>query len=318
MSYSLQSSDERTSHNKVNLGRILSRLDKNVKAGVEGKTWWEVRKLSEDAKYARQLLDSVIAEEGDAPGTSDAFSKFESTLNRISMSLILAQPSPPSLPLTPIYSFPPPPAPTKAPTPSLSSRVSSNPLESIILPSQPNEPQPDLILGESAPSSSDPLLAEDDSSTHVFASALQQSHSHSSPKIPTATSTENEKSHQLLGPPRPREEVLQLQKEKSENEKSGLMGSTSRLHDELTEQLAQMSTQLRKNALHFSNSLEAEKPLLEQGASLLESNISRLTGSAGRLGAVSTSGRSNTWLVLGACAVVTLAWFWMYLIIRMT
>lgn len=56
-----------------------------------------------------------------------------------------------------------------------------------------------------------------------------------------ATSTENEKSHQLLGPPRPREEVLQLQKEKSENEKSGLMGSTSRLHDELTEQLAQVS-----------------------------------------------------------------------------
>jgi hypothetical protein len=38
-----------------------------------------------------------------------------------------------------------------------------------------------------------------------------------------------------------------------------------------------MSTQLRKNALHFSNSLEAEKPLLEQGASLLECE-SRLLG----------------------------------------
>ena len=47
MSYSTRSTDERASHNKVNLGRILSRLDKTVGAGVQGKTWWEVRKLSE-------------------------------------------------------------------------------------------------------------------------------------------------------------------------------------------------------------------------------------------------------------------------------
>jgi len=55
MSYSLQSTDERSSHNKVNLGRILSRLDKNVKAGVEGKTWWEVRKLNEVSRVVPSL-----------------------------------------------------------------------------------------------------------------------------------------------------------------------------------------------------------------------------------------------------------------------
>ena len=37
---------------------------------------------------------------------------------------------------------------------------------------------------------------------------------------------------------------MQLQKEKGDNEKSGLMGSTSRLHDELTEQLAQVRAHL--------------------------------------------------------------------------
>ena len=47
MSYSTRSTDERASHNKVNLGRVLSRLDKTVSAGVQNKTWWEVRKLSE-------------------------------------------------------------------------------------------------------------------------------------------------------------------------------------------------------------------------------------------------------------------------------
>lgn len=135
----------------------------------------------------------------------------------------------------------------------------------------------------------------------------------------------------------------------------GLM-STSRVHDELTEQLAmvrfpflspllirgfsflqgkelltvhvslaisvvpsaQMSTQLRKNATHFASSLEAEKPLLEQSSALLESNLTKLVGSKGRLEGIKGKGRGNTWLVLGAVGTVCLVWVWMYFLIRFT
>lgn len=125
----------------------------------------------------------------------------------------------------------------------------------------------------------------------------------------------------------------------------GLM-STSRVHDELTEQLAmvrvpppppcacstgrrlttfaslpprlQMSTQLRKNAAHFATSIEAEKPLLEQSSALLEGNLTKVTGSKGRLSAVSSKGRGNTWLVLASVAAVCLLWVWMYFVIRFT
>jgi hypothetical protein len=79
-----------------------------------------------------------------------------------------------------------------------------------------------------------------------------------------------------------------------------------------------MSTQLRKNAAHFASSLEAEKPLLEESSVLLESNLTKMTGSKGRLSAVSSKGRGNTWLVLGSVAAVCLLWLWMYFVIRFT
>jgi hypothetical protein len=105
-----------------------------------------------------------------------------------------------------------------------------------------DEPLPDLILGE-------PTTSQlDEEPVHVFATALRKSSmSHQAPLAPSTKIveiSENEKLEQLLGPPRPREEVMQ-QKEKVENEKADLMGSTSRLHDELTEQLAQASSRTR-------------------------------------------------------------------------
>lgn len=152
--------------------------------------------------------------------------------------------SPPALPTTPNYSFPPPPPQSKVSIPSRGFSLSSARESSIVSPETAlsDEPLPDLILGEPTPSQLD------DEPVHVFATALRKSSmSHQAPLAPSTQiveSSENEKSEQLLGPPRPREELIQ-QKEKVENEKAGLMGSTSRLHDELTEQLAQVSSQTR-------------------------------------------------------------------------
>lgn len=43
------------SHSKVNLGRLVSRLERTLASGVEDKTWWEVRKLSEVRPFPSSL-----------------------------------------------------------------------------------------------------------------------------------------------------------------------------------------------------------------------------------------------------------------------
>ncbi|KAK0430275.1 hypothetical protein EV421DRAFT_2025244 [Armillaria borealis] len=54
---------------------------------------------------------------------------------------------------------------------------------------------------------------------------------------------------------------------------TSVLQNTNALHNELSEQLAQMATQLKCNALHFSDSLSADKAIVEEAQQKIESNF---------------------------------------------
>ncbi|PBK61545.1 hypothetical protein ARMSODRAFT_981500 [Armillaria solidipes] len=54
---------------------------------------------------------------------------------------------------------------------------------------------------------------------------------------------------------------------------TSVLQNTNALHNELSEQLAQMATQLKRNALHFSDSLSADKAIVEKAQQKIESNF---------------------------------------------
>ncbi|BEI82969.1 hypothetical protein CcaverHIS002_0308370 [Cutaneotrichosporon cavernicola] len=90
------------------------------------------------------------------------------------------------------------------------------------------------------------------------------------------------------------------------------------LHEELGGQLADMSHRLKLNAIHFSNSLEEEKGMLQHSEDTLESNLTATKESKGTLSKVSTKGRSTTCMTIGVIIAVILLFVWTLMLIRFT
>jgi hypothetical protein len=104
-----------------------------------------------------------------------------------------------------------------------------------------------------------------------------------------------------------------------------------------------MSHQLKLNAVHFSNSLEAEKALLDNSQSTLESefrirhsiaqsssyerhtyaelildNLVATKSSKKTLSAVSRKSRGTTCITIGVVALVLIIFVWTYMLIKFT
>ncbi|KAJ9101668.1 hypothetical protein QFC20_005201 [Naganishia adeliensis] len=92
----------------------------------------------------------------------------------------------------------------------------------------------------------------------------------------------------------------------------------AQLHDELGRQLAEMSHQLKLNAVHFSKSLEDEKGILEQSTEVLSRNLDRTQISKKSLDSVRKKTGGTTWLTIISIIVVMVAFMWTYLLIRFT
>lgn len=95
------------------------------------------------------------------------------------------------------------------------------------------------------------------------------------------------------------------------------LGATQ-VHEELSGQLADMSKRLKLNAIHFSNSLENEKHLIQDSQDVLEKNLSTTKSNKKHLSTVSRKGRSTTCLTLGIILLVMIVFIWTYLLIRFT
>ncbi|KAK0213157.1 membrane fusion protein Use1-domain-containing protein [Desarmillaria ectypa] len=97
-----------------------------------------------------------------------------------------------------------------------------------------------------------------------------------------------------------------------------ILQNTNALHDELSDQLAQMATQLKRNALHFSDSLSADKALVEEAQQKIESNFDVMKKERVRLRDHRGKSGSTTCLVIMSVIVVTVLFIFMVMLIRLT
>ncbi|KAF8624056.1 hypothetical protein AX15_006071 [Amanita polypyramis BW_CC] len=90
------------------------------------------------------------------------------------------------------------------------------------------------------------------------------------------------------------------------------------LHQELSEQLAQMAVQLKRNALHFSESLEKDKAAVGETQQKLEGNFDVMQRERIRLRDHRGKSGSTTWMVVAIVFAAVLLFAMMVLLIRLT
>jgi len=88
--------------------------------------------------------------------------------------------------------------------------------------------------------------------------------------------------------------------------------------DDISQRLAEMASQLRRNAQQFSVALEDDKEALAEADSKLDTNYTIMQKERGRLSTYSAKSRGTTWLVVLSIAVVGIAWIIMFFVIRVT
>ena len=94
--------------------------------------------------------------------------------------------------------------------------------------------------------------------------------------------------------------------------------STAAVHEELSAQLAQMATQLKRNAIHFSDTLAKDQVVVEEANLKMESNYDSMLKERTRLRDHSGKSRGTTWLTLFSIIAVFVSFFFMFFIIRLT
>lgn len=104
----------------------------------------------------------------------------------------------------------------------------------------------------------------------------------------------------------------------SSSTQGSLLSSSLKAHDDLSDELARMATQLRRNAEHFSAILEKDKGLVVSAEDALSKNAESMTRERDRLKKHSSKSFGTTWFTIGAILVVCLAFVWMVIIMRMT
>jgi len=98
---------------------------------------------------------------------------------------------------------------------------------------------------------------------------------------------------------------------------AGLQNSQA-LQQELSDQLALMASQLKRNAQHFSDTLSKDNALVEETGEKLESNFGFMQKERVRLRDHSGKSWNTTWLVFGSITLVLTLFVLMVAIIRVT
>ncbi|KAF8492922.1 hypothetical protein JB92DRAFT_1211979 [Gautieria morchelliformis] len=99
---------------------------------------------------------------------------------------------------------------------------------------------------------------------------------------------------------------------------TSLLSSSLQTHEELSNELSRMATQLKRNAQHFSDSLDKDKSLVLSAADVLEKNHDTMTKERVRLRDHRGKSFGTTWMVFGALLVVSIAWVSVFFVIRLT
>lgn len=90
------------------------------------------------------------------------------------------------------------------------------------------------------------------------------------------------------------------------------------IQEELSAQLAQMATQLKRNAQHFSESLEKDKALVQETQEKLERNHDVMSKERVRVRDHHSKSWGTTWLVMLSMLVALVGFILTFFVIRLT
>ncbi|KAL7421996.1 hypothetical protein Q5752_003768 [Cryptotrichosporon argae] len=290
-------------HGLVNLGRVVRALGRDESSG-----WIEVTKAWETVLYARALLDALSGREQGSSASAAQIDDLRQTLDEAEQRLqdVAKTTSLPTLPI-------------------------------------PDVPLAASVTPTTLPSHKDPAAA---ASTVTTSQAAKPAPPAPPARRPTAPPTDAAPARALRKRPAPStrtsEYLAQLARDDADGGEAGLLplrvrqakpvesgrdqllgGVTgglgaAQLHEELGGQLVGMSQRLRQNAIHFANSLEEEKSLLDSSSNVLEKNLANTQASKTKLSTVRKKGRGTTCLTVGVVLLVLILFIWTYLLIKFT
>ncbi|KAH8107658.1 hypothetical protein BXZ70DRAFT_2744 [Cristinia sonorae] len=284
---------EQIIHDRVNLGRLVKSLQGAVSSeewqrntsepGTQA--WLKVQGALHKVQYARRLLKNVELNSAvdDSSTSTERYQSLRASLNALEHLLQDAEKR-----VAPKPARPEPILPT-LPLPQASSVAP-------VSPGQLNADQTDPFSSPTEPSAmlsaQDLLLSPSDTVPDTLA------------EEPTSASHQSS-SRPLNGPLAPATTGAILQNSRA-------------IQEELSEQLAQMATQLKRNALHFSNSLEKDKAVVQGAQEKLERNYDVMTKERKRLRDHHSKSWGTTWITILSIAVAIIGFFLTFFVIRFT
>ncbi|KAL4246616.1 USE1 family protein [Abortiporus biennis] len=286
---------EQLNHDRINLARLVRSLQATVSKGEwdtnsekpGGIGWIKIQGLAQNLKYAHKLLSNV-EQHHDLTHASTSWS-LQDTKNILdNLDLRISELS---KRLKPISVRPQPILPT-LPTPIFPLSTEE------VRPASPHAQQSPETLA--APLSAQDLLLSPSDSAVI------------SPLEPKSAST-------LL----PVETVLPSKSKASASTsllkaQPAFMQNSASLHEELSEQLAQMATQLKRNTMHFAASLEKDKDVVLDAQGKLDKNFDVMTKERVRLRDHSSKSWGTTWITLLSVIVALVGFILTFFVIRIT
>ncbi|KAL1411611.1 hypothetical protein Q8F55_002575 [Vanrija albida] len=319
-----------TRHGLVNLTRLVGSLDKQAleqqQDGLDGVTWLEIQKTWETVLYARALLGALKGGNEQSSTTLSSLNKLEKTLSKVETHVqgVAKRTSAPA-PATslPYLELPTSLRPTGPPSPvalldeavaTTLPEIEEGSLPPALSPSAPVTPAVELpSLSFTAPKAPAPPSLNRTVSSKSFSTETYFARREKEDKQGGEAGLLPLKTQATAKGPLDSEGM----RKRLMGGATGTLGS-AQLHEELGGQLVDMSHRLKLNAVHFANSLEEEKALLESSQGVLERNLETTKQSKGTLSKVSSKGRGTTCLTIGVVLLVIVLFVWTYLLIRFT
>ncbi|PPQ80194.1 hypothetical protein CVT25_003547 [Psilocybe cyanescens] len=300
--------DTEPQHDEINLIRLVRRLEKSVASSEEWKPtaslpkeeiWLKASRSLQNIKFARKLVKNLEADDFEPPpkrlnqlnDTKAKLERIESFLNDVEKAT-----EPETRKSNPILPTLPVPRPPLTPSHIESSQDSQQP-PPLSPPHEPKEKSPSpavstngLFISPPDPDELSPTLI-----TSALPSLLPSSY-------PPETATTSSFSRNFGPIPTAR--------------KVGGAHASTAVQEELSSQLELMAQQLKRNAMHFSTSLEKDKAVVEDAQSKLEGNYDMMQQERVRLRDHSGKSRSTTCMTLGIVILVLLVFMLMVSVIR--
>ncbi|KAF9483103.1 hypothetical protein BDN70DRAFT_350315 [Pholiota conissans] len=295
-------------HDEINLVRLVRRISKSVAkpddwtptdVEPEEQIWLRARKALQNVKFARRLIKNVEVDDFEpSPPRINYLNNIKIQLDRAETFLKEVETSSKPVSHRPAPILPTLPVPEPEPS-ALNSNSSVDEHGTLSL-----SPPPYSESTEKGPSpriATQGLLILPDDADEISPTLITSTLPSLLPSSSTETATSTGFSRGFGAT--------------SATHLSGTQTSTA-IHEQLTAQLETMAQQLKRNAIHFSNSMEKDKAVVEDAQLKLEGNYDVMQKERVRLRDHRGKSRGTTCMVVGIVLLVLLVFMLMVSVIR--